>query len=176
MEEVEGQPPFVVFLEPLFLRGFWSSEVTQPLGNHGATAISEDVHMSLGPGVISSPLEVKKAVRALSGILIVLNQIVFPLILVFMSNWPVMRDPQTHESDLSVVYYQIIGGGAVFPLGIKEIGISLGGLDDLGNGEVEICELNFLPGVWERDDGFVNNGRCRWPPDRSVCAGHGGYT
>jgi hypothetical protein len=95
-EEVDVQLPLIVFLKPFFLRGFWSSEVTQPLGNHGATAISEHTCAPLGSGVVSPPLEVEKAVRTLSGIFVIFVWIVRPLIIGFAPHWPVIGDSQAH--------------------------------------------------------------------------------
>jgi hypothetical protein len=128
----------------------------------------------LGSGVVSSPLEVEKTVKTLLGILVVLIKIVRPLIVVFMPHWPVIRDPQIHKTNLTVVNYKGAGGHAVFSFGIKEVGICLGSFEDLRKGEVEVCRLDFLPGVREQGSRGISNGKHRWPPDRSVCAGYDG--
>jgi hypothetical protein len=174
MKEVDAQPAFVVFLKPLLFRGFWSNEVTQPLGNHGATAIGKDAGAPLGSGVVSPPLEVEKAVKTLSGILVVLIGIVRPLVVVFAPHWPIIQDPQTHKMDLAVVNYKGAGGGAMFLLGIEEVSVCPGSLEDLRKGEVEVCRLNFFPSVRERGNRRVSNGKCRWLPDRSAYAGYDG--
>jgi hypothetical protein len=93
MKEIDAQPAFIIFFEPVFFRGFWSSEVTQPLGNHGATVVSKDAGAPLGSGVVSPPLEVEKAVKILSGILVILIGIVRPLVVGFTPHRPVIRDP-----------------------------------------------------------------------------------
>jgi hypothetical protein len=144
------------------------------LGNHGATAVSKDAGAPLGSGVVSPPLEVEKAVKTLSGILVVLIGIVRPLVVVFAPHWPIIWDPQTHETDLAVVDYEGAGGGAMFSLRIEEIRIRPGSLEDLWKREVEVRRLDFLPSVRERGDRGVSNGKRRWPPNRSVCAGYDG--
>jgi hypothetical protein len=173
-KKVDVQPPFVIFFKPLFFRGFWSSEVTQPLGNHGAMAISEDASVSLGSGVVSPPLEVEKAVKTLLGILVVLIGIVRPLVVVFVPHWPVIRDPQTHETDLAVVNYKGARGSVMFLFGVEEVSIRSRGLKDLREGEVKVHRLDFFPSVRERGSRGVSNGKRRWPPDSSVCVGYGG--
>jgi hypothetical protein len=148
-KEVDAQPPFVVFFKPLLFRGFWSSEVTQPLGNHGAMAVSEDVSAPLGSGVVSPPLEVEKAVKTLSGILVVLIEIVRPLVVVFVPHWPVIQDPQTHETDLAVVNYKGARGSVMFPFGVEEVSVRSRDLEDLREGEVKVRRLDFFPSVRE---------------------------
>jgi hypothetical protein len=160
-KEVDAQLAFIVFLKPFFLRGFWSSEVTQPLGNHGATAISEDAGVPLGSGVVSPPLEVEKVVKTLSGILIVLIGMVRPLVVFFTPHWPIIRDPQTHETYLAVVNYEGAGGGAMFSFGIEEVGVRPGGLEDLRKGEIRVRSLDLLPRIRKRGDGSISNGRSR---------------
>jgi hypothetical protein len=137
-------------------------------------AISEDAGAPLGSRVVSPPLEVEKAVKTLSGILVVLIGIVRPLVVVFAPHWPIIRDPQTHETDLAVVNYKGARGGAMFSFGIEEVCICPGSLEDLRKGEVEVCRLNLLPGIRERGNRGVSNGKHRWPPDRNVCAGYDG--
>jgi hypothetical protein len=144
------------------------------LGNHGATAVSEDTGAPLGSRVVSPPLEVEKTVKTLSGILVVLIGIVRPLVVVFAPHWPVIWDPQTHETNLTVVNYKGAGGRAVFSFGIEEVGVCPGSFEDLRKGEVEVCRLDFLPGVRERGSRGISNGKRRWPPDRSVYAGYDG--
>jgi hypothetical protein len=81
--------------------------------------------------VVPPPLEVEKAVRTLSGILIVLIGIVRPLVVGFAPHWPIIRDPQTHETDLAVINYKGAGGGAMLSSGIEEVGVCPRGLEDL---------------------------------------------
>jgi hypothetical protein len=112
-------------------------------------AISKDVGVPLGSGVVSPPLEVEKAVKTLLGILVVLIGIVGPLVVVFAPHWPVIRDPQTHEMDLAVVNYKGAWGSAMFSFGVEEVGVCPGSLEDSREGEVEVCRLDFLPSVRE---------------------------
>jgi hypothetical protein len=112
-------------------------------------AVSEDAGAPLGSRVVSPPLEVKKAVKTLSGIRVVLIGIVRPLIVVFAPHWPIIWDSQTHETDLAVVNYKGARGSAMFSFGIEEVGICPGSLEDLRKGEGEVCRLDFLPRVRE---------------------------
>jgi hypothetical protein len=138
-------------------------------------AVSEDTGAPLGSRVVSPPLEVKKAVKTLSGILVVLIGIVRPLVAGFAPHWPIIQDPQTHETDLAVVNYEGAGGGAMFSFGIEEVSVRPGGLEDLRKEEIEVCSLDLLPRIRKQGDGSVSNGRSRWPPGSSACARYGGH-
>jgi hypothetical protein len=42
---------------------------------------------------------------------------------------------------------------AIFSLGVEEVSISSGGLEDLRKGEIKVCRLDLLPSIRKRGDG-----------------------